>query len=404
MIRSPAASPRLIGEITQVPSASCCRYSTNYLRNFLRILCRPVVALLYAAILLAGGLQSVQAAPPSTWASSECAKVDQPCTPSTGKKFYPGFYALFGLNTGTPINASSVAGDNKYVGIVVAYRWRDIEPTLGNYDFSRIDGDKAVAKASGQKLGIYLRIDNIVKESNPATPTYMWNDPSYGGVQSGYYGNYFGGASNDIWKAMIWNTKVKSRVNSLLDALATRYNKDPDIAFVILTEETTGGATTADDPNYSCGGEMQSLKDIIAHAWSVFPNTPAFLELDYACADIPSNFHQFVINGGVGAWTIDARPTVTALDQNAYSLYRNNYATIAGLVVLDGWTDVNAWPGYLTAAQILAELGPGKTFQTRYFVIDHSNSPNQASINQAVSDWWVQHGGKWPFDQRPKGW
>lgn len=367
--------------------------------------CRRLgLALLPSVVFLAGGSFSVHAAPPTTWSSTECASVNAPCTPSKGKKFYPGFYALFGLNNGTPVDASSIAGKTEYVGMVVAYRWRDIETSLGNYDFSRIDGDKAIAKSSGRKLGVYLRLGNNTAGGSPATPSYMWNNSSYGGVVSGAYGNYLGGSGNASWNPLFWNPNVKARVFALLDALAMRYDNDPDIAFVIFPEETSSGATTADDPNYTCGGEMQALKDIFSHAWAVLPKTPVLLELDYGCADIPSNFHQFIVNGGNGAWTIDARPTVAALDTNGYSLYRNYYDKIAGLVVLDGWTDVNAWPGYLTASQILAELGPGKTFQTRYFVVDQSGSSNQASINQAVSDWWVQHGQKWPFDQRPSGW
>jgi hypothetical protein len=375
------------------------------LRTLLRASTRLWLALIPSAVILAGGSFAAHAAPPTTWTSAECASVGTPCTPSNGKKFYPGIYALYGLNwTGTPVDISDIAGKNQYVGIVSIYRWRDIEPTFGSYDFSRIDGDKTVAKASGRKLGIYLRVDNITSETNPATPSYMWNDPSYGGVRSGHYGNYYGSASHDIWKAMVWNANVKARLFSLLDALAKKYNNDPDVAFVLLIEETTGGATTADDPNYSCGGEIQAVKDIMTHAWSAFPNTPAFVELDYACTDIPSNFHQFVINGGVGAWTIDGRPTVAELDKNAYSLYRNNYSKIAGAIVMEGWTDINAWPGYLSAAQIMSYLGPGQVMQPRYFLVDHSNSPNQASINQAVDSWWVNHGSKWPLDQRPSGW
>lgn len=405
MIRIHAAVPPLSVESKQGFNAGYGQHLRNNFRNLLRSSRRLVVALLPSVMLLTSGFQSTHAAPPILWDSSECLALGQPCSPSTGKKFYPGFYALYGLNwRGTPVDTSDIAGKTQYVGIVSIYRWRDIEPSLGTYDFARIDGDKTAAKASGRKLGIYLRVDNIVVENQPATPAYMWNDPSYGGVQNGHYGNYFGSASHDIWKAMIWNANVKNRLNSLLDALAKRYNNDPDVAFVLLVEETTGGATTADDPKYSCGSEMQAIKDIMTHAWSAFSNTPAFIELDYACADIPSFFHQFIINGGVGAWTIDARPTVTELDRNAYSLYRNNYNKIAGVVLMEGWTDVNTWPGYLSPAQIIAELGPGKVFQPRYFLVDHSNSPNQAAINQAVDDWWVAHGKKWPLDQRPTGW
>ena len=346
---------------------------------------------------------SAEAAPPGGWQSSECVKVGQPCTP-TSRKFFPGFYALYGSNNGTPVNISSIAGKDQYVGVVRSYYWNVLETGFGVYDFSRIEDDKAVAAASGRKLGINVRLGRITPASTPVTPQYTWNDSSYGGVVTGAYGNYLGASTNDIYKPMTWNTKVKSRVNALLDALAKRYNKDPDIAFILIFEETTGGASTADDPGYACSSEIQALKDIFTHAYSVFPNTPILMELDFACTDIPTSLHQFVINGGHGAWTIDARPCSTELDKNAYSLYRNRYNEIAGAVLMEGWTDIGKGPCFLTASQIIAELGPGKTFQPRYFLVDHSNSVNQASINQAVDDWWTQHGKVWPFNQPPVGW
>lgn len=345
----------------------------------------------------------VSSAPPSTWSSNECVSHGQPCDPST-RKFFPGFYAHFGANNGTAVDVSPIAGKSQYVGIVRSYVWRDIEPTFGNYDFSRIDMDKAAATASGRKLGIHLRLAMISPGGSPATPAYMWNDSSYGGVISGAYGNYLGAASDDIWKPLIWNSKVKSRINSLLDALAKRYNKDSDIAFIIFPEETTEGATTADDPNYTCSANVQALKDIFTHAYSVLPNTPALMELDFACTDIPTALHQFIIDGGHGAWTIDARPCDATLDKNAYSFYRNHYNDIAGAVFMEGWTDIGKPPCNMTASEIITELGPGKTFQPRYFIVDYSNSVNQASINQAVDDWWAQHGKMWPLSQLPAGW
>jgi len=409
MIRMHAAAPPLSVESDQDFNAGYGRHLRNNLRSLLRSARRLGVALLPSVILLASGFQSAHAAPPSAWSSSECAALGKPCNPATGKKFYPGFYALYGTDGAgvDSVDISDIAGKNQYVGIVRVYRWKNLEPAFGNYDFSQIERDKAIAKASGRKLGIYLRTDNISPGYSPSTPSYMWNDPTYGGVIDNYHGNYLGAYSNDIWAAMLWNPKVKARVYSLLDALAIKYNADADIAFVIFIEETTHGANKADDPNWTCSSEMQALKDIFTHAWSVLPNTPTLIELDSACADVPSNFHQFVVDGGHGAWTIDTQidtQSVNPGSDSTFSLFRNHYNQIAGLNVLDGWSDVNKWPYYQTAAEILAHLGPGKILQPRYFVVDHSGSPDQASVNQAVDNWWAQNGRVWPLSQRPSGW
>jgi hypothetical protein len=364
---------------------------------------RSTHTVLLGFVLLAMLTSVASSAPPSTWESKECASARQPCAPG-GRKFFPGFYAGMGGNAGTPADLSIISGRKEYVGIVRYYYWRDLEPAFGNYDFSRIDADKAVAAADGRKLGIYFRMAMVTPGGNPATPNYMWNDSSYGGVIAGAYGNYLGASGHNIWKPMIWNTKVKNRIYAMLDALAKHYNNDSDIAFIIFPEETTEGATTADDPNYTCNTNIQALKDIFTHAWSVLPNTPTLMELDWACTDIPTALHQFIVDGGHGAWTINAVPCQPERDQNSYSLYRTHYNDIAALINLDGWNDVNMWPCNYSAAQILAELGPGKLMQPRYFLADLTNSTTRSEIIQAVNAWWTQNGKVWPLSQRPIGW
>ncbi len=364
------------------------------------------VRFLVATIAIAVLLPSIAvSAPPTSWASNECATVGQPCTPDspTSRKFFPGFYA--GLGSGMrAMPISLIANRGEYAGVVRIYTWRSLEPTLGNYDFSLIDADKAIVTKAGRKLGIYFRMAKISAGGKPLTPSYMWDDPSYGGVIAGRYGNYLGSSNNSWWKPIIWNPKVKNRIYALLDALAKRYDNDPDIAFIIFIEETTEGATTADDPGYTCSTNIQALKDIFTYAWSVLPNTPTLMELDWACTDIPTALHQFIVDGGVGAWTIDAQPCNAGLDRNAYSLYRNQYNEIASLIFLDGWNDINKKSCYYTANQILAELGPGKTMQPRYFLADLTNSTTRPEIMQAVDTWWTQHGKVWPLNQPPAGW
>ena len=147
---------------------------------------------LVANVIFALSGQLVMAAPPTTegWTSSECIGIDEPCSPSspTNRKFVPGFYAGLGRNAGTPVDVSAIAGRDEYVGIVRIYNWKDLEPTFGNFDFSRIDDDKAVTVAHSRKLGIYFRMARVTAGGNPVTPSYMWNDPSYGGVIAGAYG------------------------------------------------------------------------------------------------------------------------------------------------------------------------------------------------------------------------
>ena len=140
----------------------------------------------------------------------------------------------------------------------------------------------------------------------------------------------------------------------------------------------------------------------MTYAYARFPQTPVFYELDWTCTDTPSALHQFLIDGGNGAWTIDAPTCNKDLDANSFSLYRSAYDKIAGAIFLDGWNDVHKWPCYESAVDILNAIGGA--FRARYFLVDQSNGPYQTEINQAVKDWWNNHGGVWPLSDVPSAW
>ena len=67
--------------------------------------------------------------------------------------FHPGYYAF--LPDHEPIY-SKVLLNNDLVGLKVTYRWRNLEPAQGVYDFSAIQEDLATLQAAGKRLWIQI--------------------------------------------------------------------------------------------------------------------------------------------------------------------------------------------------------------------------------------------------------
>ena len=189
-------------------------------------------------------------------------------------KFHPGLWALTGIHrrSGGPLDQRSSFAKPCYVGTVGVYYWCDLETDYAQYNFDIIRQDLNGAKAAGKKFGIYLRGE--ATSPVPATPSYMLNDPNYGGVIPGLYGNYLGASGQNAASAIWWNAKLKERWKAFLQALATEFDTDPDVSFFLWKEETTRGATTANDPNYTCAGDVNASKEIVSAAHSMFKHTP----------------------------------------------------------------------------------------------------------------------------------
>lgn len=309
-------------------------------------------------------------------------------------KFHPGFWGMMAtrLSPADQIDMSNIQNKAYYVGAVVVYPWNVLEPSYGNYNLALIRQDLNNAVAVGKKFGIYLRGESFSPTS--CTPTYMLNDSTYGGVTPGFYGNYT--TYNNDAGTMWWNAKVKERWKALLKAISDEFDNDPNLSFIMWKEETTRGATTADDPSYSCDGEIAALKEINAYGYSIFTKTPFFFYLNWDCtANFATTWHQWIVNNGVGAWTSVYYPIVNSRETNAYSFYRAYYPQIASLASFDTWDTT-------TANAINTVLNTLSTFQARYFVISRDGAPKMTQVETAVESWWNNHASGYPYMDRPQ--
>jgi hypothetical protein len=146
-------------------------------------------------------------------------------------------------------------------GVQIVYNWKQLEPSEGQYDFSAIDGDLAIATGLGKKLFIQVQ-DRFFDIKARNLPAYLLSDPQYdGGLVPQVDNPGEGRAKGYGWAAIQWNAALRSRYQALLTALAARF--DGKIYGLNLPETAIDIDMKADKTGFTCdayfAGEMENL-------------------------------------------------------------------------------------------------------------------------------------------------
>lgn len=195
---------------------------------------------------------------------------------------HSGVYFLGTANV--PISTSSFSNPN-ISGAVVRFRWNDLEPSPGNFNWTFIDGEIAKAvtynkKVSLQPLGIPNWLGSIgaqqyyTIQDNPSSP-------NFGQITTG---------------AIPWDSIYVNRFKIFLQNLANKYANNPVVTYVnvigvnfsrnlpdtILTDTvalTKQAFWTAYNYNAdSLGALMNEMTD---YYMGLFPSTPLWCSVDY---------------------------------------------------------------------------------------------------------------------------
>ena len=195
--------------------------------------------------------------------------------PATAAATKPtGFFAMTGLTTPTAektemLKLPYVSGMTSYVS------WREIEPVKGQYNFSKIDGDIALAQSYGKKLtiGVFTGKD--------ALPDWIAAE----GVKTWVSGQ---GATlvypTDKTFVSLWAARVR--------ALGARYGANPTVVQITIC----GAAGTLCGPRYpelppgvAYADLLSVWGEVIAAYQSAFPNTYKNLEVQLSANGYGAN-------------------------------------------------------------------------------------------------------------------
>jgi hypothetical protein len=204
---------------------------------------------------LAAGTKRPQ--PPSQICiGSNCATTPDPTSNVGALKFHPGFYGYFNYGGGNSLSRlgnghdgrdlsiiNTLKPDDNLAGIAIAVLWTTLDTgTSGpSYDWSVTDAYLAAAKSVGKRLWIRVQDTQITKGASVAAGNKSvvpkWLITKYGAQNVEL--NYAPVGTGVFAKR--YNPVVTDAYIALLQALAARYDSEPNFEGVVMFEETAFG-------------------------------------------------------------------------------------------------------------------------------------------------------------------
>ncbi len=199
-------------------------------------------------------------------------------------KWHPGHYVtLVSPGPNNPWYMEQVYSELKenpaLQGITIRYRWSELEPAKGVYDFSAIDEHLTELAIHKKRLIILLELRSSVDYLQAElVPDYVKAGILYeGGVFP-----YSGSRSTDIkgHNIKLWNPLVRDRLAALMRELGNRFNSHPYFEGVGLTE-TSMGKPLITLSNAEIDGYYKNMISINQQMRQYFPNTMVFQFINY---------------------------------------------------------------------------------------------------------------------------
>jgi hypothetical protein len=186
-------------------------------------------------------------------------------------KWNPGHYMLVFLGD-TParrqMEFDELAREPAIKGAQVRYRWADLEPRKGEYDFRLIEADLARLQMHGKRLVIQIMDRGFnIDRPDRFVPEYLLKEPEYRGgaakTKTGY-------------GVRAWDASVMDREIALFEALGHRFDREPFVE-AIGGEETAPSLGKQRPPDFNAAQLAQQLERWIGAGRAAWPHTVLLL-------------------------------------------------------------------------------------------------------------------------------
>ncbi|MEZ4225220.1 MAG: hypothetical protein R3B13_29990 [Polyangiaceae bacterium] len=241
----------------------------------------------------------------SKWAPAGLGP-DESAVPDVPVKFHPGHYVAMVKSNDTADVVDSLRPGVQ--GVQIRYTWRELEPSQGNYDFSRLQADVDLVSSHGATL-IALVEDKSFNAEVP-TPAYLsglTKPTSKGG-----------------WTALRWHPTVVQRFGALLAKIGERFDEHAGLEGVAIQETALGFTNATLDANgYTPEKYRDALIDVLSTAKAAAPHSQVFWYMNFLSrhqgylADVASAVAPL----GVTMGGPDILPESASLNKHVYPLY-----------------------------------------------------------------------------------
>jgi hypothetical protein len=213
--------------------------------------------------------------------SAPAAPPPQAAELHNGIKWHPGQYmSLRNSHKYDEANQDSIkqiGNEPAIAGVLRDWSWRDIETNKGAYDFSDID--EYLKTVASVKKHLIIRIENRVfgAQSGSAVPNYLKSDPTYQGGEI---------AMDNGVVARIWDAPVMDRYIALMQALAQRYDSNPNVEGISTSESAVGFSDKYPAPaSYSPPALLTQLERYVAAVRQAWAHSAVFIDTNYLGTD-----------------------------------------------------------------------------------------------------------------------
>jgi hypothetical protein len=224
------------------------------------------------------------------------------------RKFTPGHYVAVGrAETPSLKTAAKTAGID---GVQRRYRWVQLEPAPGVYDFAAISRDLEVMAGAGVQL--VAMIEDKTFDGTIPTPTDLQDGPRTLRGSRGYVANR-------------WDPVVIERLVRLVDALGEQFDCHPNFEGIAFQESALSlDQATLSEAGYTPEKYRDALIRLLRAADDSVPRSRVFWYMNF----LPGNqgylddIAASVLSTGVVMGGPDILPENSALASRTYPIYR----------------------------------------------------------------------------------
>ncbi|WP_328764900.1 MULTISPECIES: hypothetical protein [unclassified Streptomyces] len=220
-------------------------------------------------------------------------------------------------------------------GVQVVVPWKALEPQKDRYDFSAIEEALTCLRARHKKL--FVQVQDRFFSAPTRLPNYLLTDPEYAGGAAPTTNENGLGPGEPGAVAAQWNPEVRHRFQSLLKALADRF--DGRLAGVNLPETATQVDLSKDRTGYTDESYFRAELDNMAFGAKVFKRTQFIQYVNFWPGEW-NNDHgymektfEFAKANGVGLGGPDVLPNRQAQMENSYPFFER-YRGLLPLVAM----------------------------------------------------------------------
>ncbi len=151
-------------------------------------------------------------------------------------------------------------------GLMMFFKWRDVEVADGKYDWRLMDADIAAARRYGREL--IIKISDRSYDGSRVLPDYFPSEYVLAAGDNGHTG----------YVAKRWDPYVYTRVIRLYRAIAERYADDPAFGGIGTTETATGDFSGGD---YSADAYVHALSETVSQSEAALTRGKLFFYMNF---------------------------------------------------------------------------------------------------------------------------